>query len=362
MHRRETRGAPASRARVAGVPSVLLERISRVTPFAILGLLLLAWALSSWGRDDSLVTVLATHLPAAAYCILALGAVVASVVKPSLPAGVAALACVFLAVVQLGGWTLPSRPAPAAAGYRALTWNVEQWSYGGAPLARAIAELEPDVFCLQEARSYGSYPDVEWQAFEAELPGYRLFRYGEMAIGTRWAVIEERRVPLHRELWRRPLLDLELEAPNGGRLRVLNAHLVYTGYYGKRPEALVMSARERRAQAERILQHLGASDQSTLLCGDLNAAPNSAALSLLRQRFSDAWQLRGLGFGMTSTVRWPLRRIDYLLVSGLEIGDISVLQRPLSDHRALTATFTLAPALAQADRGGGSEAAGQSVQ
>jgi hypothetical protein len=45
---------------------------------------------------------------------------------------------------------------------------------------------------------------------------------------------------------------------------------------------------------------------------------------------------------MTSTVRWPLRRIDYLLVSGIEVGEIRVLDQPLSDHRALTATFALA--------------------
>jgi endonuclease/exonuclease/phosphatase (EEP) superfamily protein YafD len=69
----------------------------------------------------------------------------------------------------------------------------------------------------------------------------------------------------------------------------------------------------------------------------------------LQQRFSDAWRLRGLGFGMTSTARWPLRRIDYLLVSGLELGDIDVLGEPLSDHRAVTATFTLTPELAQHD-------------
>jgi endonuclease/exonuclease/phosphatase (EEP) superfamily protein YafD len=317
----------------------------------VLALLLAAWALATWGRDDSLVTMLATHLPSAAYCVLALGALAASAVARSLPGGLAALGCVLLAVVPLGGWTFPRRQAPATASYRALTWNVEQWSHGGARLAGAIGDLQPDIFCLQEARSYASYPhDVEWQAFEAALPAYRLVRYGEMAIGTRWPVLGERRIPLHRELWRRPLLDVELQAPDGGRLRVLNAHLAYTGYYGKRPSALVMAARERRAQAERILEHLGASTQSTLLCGDLNAPPNSAALSLLRQRSSDAWLERGVGFGMTSTARWPLRRIDYLLVSGLEVGDIRVLEQPLSDHRAVTATFSLIPELARSTK------------
>lgn len=321
-----------------------------MTPFVALALLLGAWALCVWGRDASLVSVLATHLPPLGYCAVALAALVASALAPSWPSVLAALACVPLAVVQLGGWTLASQRALPAASYRALTWNVEQWSYGGAKVARAIAELEPDVFCLQEARNFGTFPqDSEWDAFEAGLPGYRLLRVGEMAFGTRWPVVEEQRIRLHAQLWRRPLLDVTVRAPDGGLLRVLDAHLVYTGFYGKRPSALVTSARERVAQAERIVEHLGASDRATLLCGDLNASPNSAALAVLRQRLSDAWSLRGSGFGMTTSVRWPLRRIDYLMVSGIAIGDIRVLDHPLSDHRALTATFALDPGRAERD-------------
>jgi vancomycin resistance protein VanJ len=313
--------------------------------------LLAAWAFCLWGRDRSLIGVLATHLPPAAFCAVALAALVSSALRPSWPAALATLACLPLALVQLGGWTLASQK-PATAGYRALTWNVEQWSYGGGRVARAIAELQPDVFCLQEARGYGTYPqDAEWNAFEAALPGYRLLRFGEMALGTRWPVVAEQRIRLHEQLWRRPLLDVTLRAPDGGLLRVLNAHLVYTGYYGKRPSALVTSARERTAQAERILEHLGASAQPTLLCGDLNASPNSAALSVLRERLSDAWSLRGTGFGMTTSVRLPLRRIDYLMVSGIEVGDIRVLNHPLSDHRAVTATFALDPVLARGQAG-----------
>jgi vancomycin resistance protein VanJ len=327
------------------------RRILRLLPFVALALLLGAWALCTWGNDESLLPVLATHLPFAVYAAIAVSALVASGVSRSVPALLAALACLPLAALQLGGWILPRGERPAAAVYRALTWNVEQWSQGGARLAQAIAELEPDVFCLQEARSYGSYPDdVEWQAFEAALPGYRLLQYGDMAIGTRWVVLEERRTPLHSELLRRPLYEAELRAPNGAHLRVLNAHLVYTSYHGKGPSALVRAARERRAQAERIIEHLGVSDQPTLLCGDLNATPNSAALSVLRQRLRDVWRERGSGFGMTGGAVWPLRRIDYLLVSGVDVGDIRVPDLTLSDHRPITATFSISAPLAPREK------------
>jgi vancomycin resistance protein VanJ len=323
--------------------SELLWRITRLTPFCALALLLAAWALCVWGRDESLASVVASHLPAAGYLALALGALAASIATRSLAGAAAALASLAVALVPLGGWTTPSRQAPPGMKHRALTWNVEQWTYGGATVGRAIRELRPDVLCLQEARGYGTFPgDREWNDFVAALPGYRLMRHGEVAIGTRWPVLNEQRVTLHDELWRRPLLDVTLQTPEGGTVRVLNAHLVHTGYYGRRPSKLVMSAVERNKQAERILAHLGPSRQATILCGDLNAAPNSEVLALLQQRLSDAWRLRGHGFGMTSSARWPLRRIDYLLVSGVDVGEIRVLDQPLSDHRALTATFGLA--------------------
>lgn len=323
--------------------SELLWRIVRLTPFFALLLLLCAWALCVWGRDESFASVVASHLPAAGYLALALGALAASIAARSLAGAAAALASLAIALVPLGGWTTPSRPAPLGTTHRALTWNVEQWTYGGTAVGRAVLELLPDVLCLQEARGYGSFPgDREWNDFVAALPGYRLMRHGEVAIGTRWPVLNEQRVTLHDELWRRPLLDVTLQTPEGGTVRVLNAHLVHTGYYGARPSKIVMSAVERNKQAERILAHLGQSTQATILCGDLNAAPNSEVLSLLQQRLSDAWRLRGQGFGMTSTARWPLRRIDYLLVRGIDVGEIRVLDQPLSDHRALTATFGLA--------------------
>jgi hypothetical protein len=80
------------------------------------------------------------------------------------------------------------------------------------------------------------------------------------------------------------------------------------------------------------------------------------ALSVLRGRLSDAWSLRGRGFGMTTSVRWPLRRIDYLMVSGIEVGDIRVLDHPLSDHRAVITTFALDPELARRDAAASAEA------
>jgi endonuclease/exonuclease/phosphatase (EEP) superfamily protein YafD len=321
-----------------------VRRAARVLPFLALLLLLGAWALCAWGRDESLIAMVASHVPGPLYCTLALCALLASVFARSLPAGLAALACLAIAVFPLGVWTTPSVAAAPLASQRVLSWNVEQWNRGGARLGRAVFQQAPDLFCLQEAKNHNSFPgDVEWVAFEAELPGYHLIRHGDMAFGTRWEVVDQWHVKLHDELWRRPMLDITVRTPQGALLRVIVVHFVHTGYYGKRPSALTMASAERLAQAERILARLGSDRTPTIVCGDFNAPENSAVLARLRERLSDAWLQRGHGFGFTSSSLLPLRRIDYLLTTGIDVGEIEVLDWVLSDHRPLWATFGLEP-------------------
>lgn len=320
--------------------SARAKQIARVIPFASLALLLAAWALTVWGHDESVIAMVATHVPGPLYCLLALLALGASAITRTFAAGLVALPSLAIAVLPLGGWTSPQRSVPAPAPYRVLSWNVEQWGRGGARLGKALFELKPDVFCLQEAKNYNSFPgDKEWVAFEEQLPGYRLIRHGEMAFGTRWEIHDHWYAKFHKELWRRPMLDITVRTPEGQLVRFLNVHMIHTGYYGKRPTALTMASAERLAQAERILARIGDDPTPTIVCGDFNAPENSAVLARLRQRLSDAWRQRGTGFGFTSTTRLPLRRIDYLLTTGIGIGEIKVLDWTLSDHRPLWATF-----------------------
>jgi endonuclease/exonuclease/phosphatase (EEP) superfamily protein YafD len=267
-------------------------------------------------------------------------ALLAGAFTRSFAAGLVALPCLAIALLPLGGWTTPAVSVPAPAPHRVLSWNVEQWGRGGARLGKALFELQPDVFCLQEAKNHDSFPgDKQWVAFEEQLPGYRLIRHGEMAFGTRWEIHDHWHVRFHDELWRRPLLDITVRTPEGQLVRVLNVHLIHTGYYGKRPSALTMASAERLAQAERILARMATEPLPTIVCGDFNAPENSAVLARLRERLDDAWRQRGTGFGFTSTSRLPLRRIDYLLTRGIGIGEIEVLDWALSDHRPLWATF-----------------------
>ena len=56
-----------------------------------------------------------------------------------------------------------------------------------------------------------------------------------------------------------------------------------------------------------------------------------------RRRASDARRpSASLRWAPASSTDWPLRRIDYLLVRGLDVGEFRVLDQTLSDHRAIT--------------------------
>lgn len=322
--------------------SARTRRIAVVLPPLLLALLAGLWALCALGRDDLLLSTLAAELPPLVFGALAALAVLAAAVARSWLAGAAALGAVAIAAVPLGGWNVPRRafqPAP----YRVLTCNVEQWSHDGAVVGRAFSELAPDVFCLQEAVSYDDIPgDPEWTAFRGALPGYRLLRHGEIAIGTRWPVLAQQLVPLPEGPDTRPLLDVTLRSPAGSLLHVISAHLVYTHYYGSLPGSLLRAARSRHMQAQRLLEHVARLDGPVIVCGDFNAGPNSGALSLLREQLADAWQLRGHGFGFTFSSDRPWRRIDYLLLRAVEVSELHVIEQSLSDHRAVSAGFRLA--------------------
>jgi hypothetical protein len=69
-------------------------------------------------------------------------------------------------------------------------------------------------------------------------------------------VLEQQLVALPEGPDTRPLLDVTLRAPAGGRLHVISTHLVYAHYYGDLPGALVKAARARRVQVQRKVHPL----------------------------------------------------------------------------------------------------------
>jgi endonuclease/exonuclease/phosphatase family metal-dependent hydrolase len=78
-----------------------------------------------------------------------------------------------------------------------------------------------------------------------------------------------------------------------------------------------------------------------VLGGDFNATPDSAAIkNLLGFGLRDAWMECGEGDGFTFPADKPIKRIDYLFLTGtLRCTSARVLDTTISDHRPLLVTI-----------------------
>jgi len=222
------------------------------------------------------------------------------------------------------------------------TWNL-WWRFGADPETRrigieaALRDVDADVVCLQEVYSDGAGADDA--AFLGERLGYHVVRTAsdpdaERSLGnallSRWDVIERGEKPLpdsngkdghRRALW------AVLAAPFGP-LPVISTHLAY-----RFDESAV---RQQQAAAVAVLAASlrgdPARDAPVVLCGDLNAVPDSDEIRLLTGRsappvaglvFNDCWPQVRDDAGHTWVRRnphlansvWPERRLDYVLVS-----------------------------------------------
>ncbi len=249
------------------------------------------------------------------------------------------------AAVNTSATTSPSSlafpPRPPGT-WRVATWNL-WWHFGTESAARlhgiesTLRAMEADVVCLQEVYSDRSgVNDAEHLAaalglhvLSTEHEPHTESDLGNALLST-WPVADRGERPLPdaagREGHRRALWG-RLSAPFG-ELPVICTHLAY------RFDESEVRQTQVRALAE-LAAGLRADPSETppvVLCGDLNAVPDSDEIRLLTGRsaptvpglvFNDCWPQVRDDPGHTWVRRnahlvdsvWPERRLDYVLVS-----------------------------------------------
>ena len=262
---------------------------------------------------------------------------------------------------------------------RVVTWNVWgryfEWEARQPVILDNLRRVDADVVCLQEAWQDGTRSQPEELAKELGLPACLyapafeiLGAWSGNAVLSRWPVVRHATAELPMEGGgavdtdggeRRVVLFVELEGPRGP-VQVLCTHFSWRADWSG----------VRQAQA-RTLCELVASTRPrqfpTIVCGDLNAHPDSDELRQLTGVsavpvpgvvFRDAWRaVRGDEPGWTAAKRNPYAaatlepdmRIDYVLVgwpklggvgqvlSAHVVGDLAVDGVFGSDHFAVTA-------------------------
>jgi endonuclease/exonuclease/phosphatase family metal-dependent hydrolase len=219
-----------------------------------------------------------------------------------------------------------------------MVYNVHGFRDGYGRLVRLVGHLQPDLLLVNEsgarrrlrrfARHLGMLVAADpWSPLRRRIKNAVLAR-------PPWRIAAHR---LHRfagapGAFPRGALIARIEGPEA-RLWAISVHL------GLHPG-------ERRRHADDLVGLADGLGGPVLIGGDLNERPDGRAVSLLRDRFGDAWSLAGDGPGETYPADEPVARIDYLLVSeGVAVERILVPPGPdareASDHRPLVAELQL---------------------
>ncbi len=267
---------------------------------------------------------------------------------------------------------------PLAGGtLRVLTWNL-WWRHGPwearlPAILDTVAALDPDVCCFQEVWVDDAGDSLAGRIAE-RLGGFDHWGEGRLVLdGVRWvnavvsrwpiegrAVLDLPAPPASEEL--RTCIRADVATPDG-EVQVFCTHLNWR----------FDASHVRQEQVRAICGFVAASPARTyppVLCGDLNAAPDSDEIRMLTGRaavpvprlvFHDAWEVAGAagdpGFTWSNDNAFaardlePSRRIDYVLVGwpkpggrgqvvGCEVvGTAAVDGVPPSDHYGVLATL-----------------------
>jgi endonuclease/exonuclease/phosphatase family metal-dependent hydrolase len=123
---------------------------------------------------------------------------------------------------------------------------------------------------------------------------------------------------------------------HGRQVNILNTHLALRNVDRVRQVEMLMGG-EWIASSE-------FGGDAAIICGDLNAIPTSPAYRMLARRFRDTQRLTSGKPRPTFPSRFPLLRLDHILVSEhFDVGSATVLADPLcrraSDHLPLLVTL-----------------------
>ncbi|QEV21472.1 endonuclease/exonuclease/phosphatase family protein [Streptomyces alboniger] len=123
-------------------------------------------------------------------------------------------------------------------------------------------------------------------------------------------------------------------ATDQGPLVVYVAHLGSVRVFPR--DGFVTGSRDRGAQA--LARAIAAEDhERVVLLGDLNGTTDDRAFAGITSRLRPVQDSAGDGFGFSWPARFPVTRIDHILVRGVEPESSWVLPATGSDHRPVAA-------------------------
>jgi vancomycin resistance protein VanJ len=222
----------------------------------------------------------------------------------------------------------------------AATYNVLGHAADPNTTFAAIKDLDTDFIALQELRPTLRHM-LHTQLHEAyPFQFTRIVDYVDgLGLLSKYPFVEE---PEHNILLRDRLSARYLRAV----VDVDGTHIAVYVYHPPTPRfdfPDVYDDTYLQAQTEFLAGMIEGETLPTLLLCDCNASPHSRQYATLDNILNDAFQARGLGFGLTYPVRFPLIRIDYVWFTDEFVAVDAGVESDVaaSDHFPLWATVVL---------------------
>jgi vancomycin resistance protein VanJ len=275
---------------------------------------------NSFGNLGSLLD---TFLPWIGLAIPVLA--VAALVRRSATAGVAVLVPLLVWGLMYGHLMIPGKGG-GTYDVRVLSHNVDAANPDPAKTARHLLDADADVVALEEITP------ADLKVYKAEFAQVypHVVARGTVALWSKYPVEESESVDVGFA-WTRAL-RAEVSTPEG-KIAFYVAHLasVRIGTSG-------FTSNQRNDTIRQLGQQIAAEKLAgVIVMGDFNGTASDRSLAPLTAGLRSAQGAAGFGFGFTWPAKFPMARIDHIMVRGVVPTKAWVMRSTGSDHRPVVA-------------------------
>jgi vancomycin resistance protein VanJ len=215
------------------------------------------------------------------------------------------LAGALLVIVgPLMGLTWSVQRAQDGIPLRVMTYNVQMWQRRNVrAVLKEILEANPDVLCLQDARSTRTTPLADY------LESRNVAMFGQYVVASKFPIVDSTVGDISFDGETHTYLRARIDV-KGRHVEIFNAHLV-TPRDALSPLAsptlwrlgiseMRQNQSQRMRQARKLLDDTRGVAGPLIIAGDLNAPPASLVTRMFTNRgFVDAFAAAGRGYGYT---------------------------------------------------------------
>ncbi len=259
--------------------------------------------------------------------------------------------------------------------FNSMLFDLYNWKKNRENRARilaGLAEINPDILCLQEfytSEALGDYNNIDTVKAILKTNYYHCAYTTTLRTTNHWGIATFSKYPIINQgkiVFNTRSNNICIYSDmvvNKDTIRVYNIHLQSISFSKgdnkfledvvseKNAEDEVANSRnilrrlkraflKRARQADMIALHIKTCPYKIIVCGDFNDTAASYAYQKLSKNLNDAFIEKGLGFGRTYAGKWPQFRIDYILYGKeLHCSNFKRSDETFTDHYPITAYF-----------------------